>query len=82
MEENISLPVAEGVKDVALIDFKNILIWNHQNAPINFFFFTSKIYLWAERLKIFLVRSVFDSLVTLNHNTRDHDFFPNKMPVL
>jgi len=42
MEKNISLPVAEGVKDVALIDLKNILIWNHQNAPIHFFFLPGK----------------------------------------
>ena len=44
MEKNISLPVAEGVKDVALIDFKNILIWNHQNAPIHFFFYLENIF--------------------------------------
>lgn len=74
--------MGEGVKYVALINFKNILIWNHQNAPIHFFFTSKKIYLWAERLKIFLVQSIFDSLITLNHNTRDHDFFPNKMPGL
>ena len=50
MEKNISLPVAEGVKDVALIDFKNILIWNHQNAPIHFFFTSDSFFFYLENI--------------------------------
>lgn len=72
--------MAEGGKDAALIDFRTFLYGTIKKLRFNFLF-TSKIYSW-ERLKIFLGRSVFYSLIALNHNTRDHDFLPKKMPGL